>query len=180
MLIDAPRSMLIVCDLQTRLVPSLADGDATVERCTWLMDIAARLGVPLAGTEHYPEGLGPLAEPLRARLPATAIGTKNHFSAVAAGCLDALPGHDRAQVVVVGAEAHVCVMQTALDLVRTGREVYVVADCVASRRTDDRDLALARLRGDGVRIVSREMVAFEWLGEGATPVFREICREFLR
>jgi nicotinamidase-related amidase len=180
MLIDAQRSMLIVCDLQTRLIPSLADGDATVERCTWLMDIAARLGVPLAGTEHYPQGLGPLAEPLRARLPVTAIGTKTRFSAVAAGCLDALPGHDRAQVVLAGAEAHVCVLQSALDLVRTKREVYVVADCVASRRPADRDLALARLRGEGVRIVSREMVAFEWLGEGGTPLFREICRDFLR
>ena len=180
MLIDAKRSMLIVCDLQTRLVPALDDGDATVERCAWLMDIAARLGVPVAGTEHYPQGLGPLAELLRARLPATAIGSKNQFSAVAAGCLEALPGHDRPQVVMVGAEAHVCVLQTSLDLVRAGREVYVVADCVTSRRAADRDLALARLRADGVRIVSREMVAFEWLGEGGTPLFREICRDFLR
>jgi len=180
MLIDASRSMLIVCDLQTRLVPALADGDATVERCAWLMDIAARLGVPVAGTEHYPQGLGPLVEPLRTRLPDTAIGAKNRFSAVAAGCLDALPGHDRAQVVMVGAEAHVCVLQTSLDLVRAGREVYVVADCVTSRRAADRELALARLRSDGVRIVSREMVAFEWLGEGGTPLFREVCREFLR
>ena len=180
MLIDAHRSMMIVCDLQEKLLPALADGDATVSRCTWLMDIATRLDVPVAGTEHYPRGLGPLVEPIRARLPSTAIGAKNHFSAVASGCLDALPGRDREQVVLVGAEAHVCVLQSALDLVRSGREVYVVADCVASRRDADRDLALARLRSDGVRIVSREMVAFEWLGEGGTETFRAICRDFLR
>jgi hypothetical protein len=180
MLIDARRSMLMVCDLQAKLLPALADGDATVERCTWLMDIAGRLDVPVAGTEHYPQGLGPLVEPIRSRLPADAIGSKNRFSAVAAGCLDALPGRDRAQVVLVGAETHVCVLQSALDLVRAGREAYVVADCVASRRHADRDLALARMRDEGVRVVSREMVAFEWLGEGGTPAFRTICREFLR
>jgi len=81
---------------------------------------------------------------------------------------------------MVGAEAHVCVLQTSLDLVRADREVYVVADCVTSRRAADRELALARLRAEGVRIVSREMVAFEWLGEGGTPLFREVCRDFLR
>jgi nicotinamidase-related amidase len=180
MLIDVQRSMLMVCDLQAKLLPALSDGALTVERCAWLMDIARRLDVPVAGTEHYPQGLGPLVETIRARLPAGAIGAKNHFSAVAAGCLDALPGRDRAQVVLVGAETHVCVLQSALDLVRTGRDVFVVADCVASRRDADRDLALARMRGEGVRIVSREMVAFEWLAEGGTPAFRAICRDFLR
>jgi nicotinamidase-related amidase len=80
----------------------------------------------------------------------------------------------------VGAESHVCVLQTSVDLLRAGREVFVVAECVASRRAADRELALARMRGEGVRIVSREMVAFEWLREGGTPVFRDICRDFLR
>ena len=117
---------------------------------------------------------------MRSLLPAEAIGAKTHFSAVAAKCLPSLPGADRAQVVVAGIEAHVCLLQTALELMEEGKEVYVVADCVGSRRDADRDLALARVRQEGVRIVSREMVVYEWLGEGGTPLFKEINREFLR
>ena len=91
---------------------------------------------------------------------------------MAAQCLAGLPGHDRAQVVVVGAEAHVCVMQTSLELLEDGKEVYVVADAIASRRAADRDIALTRMRDEGIRVVTREMVAFEWLGEAGTPLFR--------
>jgi nicotinamidase-related amidase len=180
MLIEAARSMLLVSDLQARLVPALADARATVDNAAWLIDVARRLDVPVAATEHYPQGLGPLVGEIRERVPDTAIGTKNRFSAIAAGCLDDLPGHDRPQVVLIGAEAHVCVLQTALDLLRAGRQVYVAADCVASRRALDRDTALARMRDEGVRIVTREMIAFEWLGEGGTELFRAVCRDYLR
>ncbi len=180
MLIESSRSVLIVCDLQTRLLPALQDAEATLASAVWLVDVAQRLGIPVAATEHHAQGLGALAPALRDRLPASAIGGKEHFSAVAAGCLPALPGGERPQVVLAGAESHVCVLQTALDLVRQGREVYVVADAVTSRRSLDRDLALERLRRDGARVVSREMVAFEWLGRGGTPQFRAVCSEFLR
>jgi isochorismate hydrolase len=91
-----------------------------------------------------------------------------------------LPGADRPQIVIAGVETHVCVLQTALELAEEGKSVFVVADCVGSRRVSDRDLALARLRQDGIRIVSREMAAFEWLRQADTPLFREICRDFLR
>jgi nicotinamidase-related amidase len=83
-------------------------------------------------------------------------------------------------VVLIGIETHVCLLQTALELVEEGKEVYVVADAVGSRHAADRDCALARMRQEGVRIVSREMVVFEWLGEAGTPLFRALSREFLR
>jgi nicotinamidase-related amidase len=82
--------------------------------------------------------------------------------------------------VVAGAETHVCVLQTALGLRSAGREVYVVADAVGSRRSSDHELALARLRQHGVVVVSGEMVAFEWLGQAGTPQFRDVSRAFLR
>ena len=115
----------------------------------------------------------PIGVPFRFFLTAPWFG-------VAAGCLATLPGADRAQVVVAGIEAHVCVLQTALELIEEGREVYVVADAVGSRRPQDRDAALARLRGEGVRVVTREMVVFEWLRVAGTPLFRDISRDFLR
>jgi isochorismate hydrolase len=180
MLIDIERSALLVVDLQTKLVPALIDHEQVIANAVWLIRIAQKLGVPVAATEQYPKGLGPLVPRLRKLLPPSAIGAKNHFSAVAAQCLATLPGHDRAQVVVVGAEAHVCVMQTSLDLLEDGKEVYVVADAIASRRLVDREVALTRMRDEGIRVVTREMVLFEWVAVAGTPLFSEINREFFK
>jgi nicotinamidase-related amidase len=179
-LIDVARSTLLVVDLQTRMVPALADHDTLIFNATWLIRAAQKLGVPVAAVEQYPQGLGPLVPAVRELLPAASIAAKNHFSCVAARCLYGLPGSERAQMVVLGAETHVCVLQSALGLLAEGKEVFVVADATASRRALDRDVALARMRDEGVRIVTREMVVFEWLREAGTPLFREINKEFLR
>mgnify|MGYP003504632029 FL=1 len=180
MLIDAPRSQLLIIDVQARLVPAIADHESVVAGVLWLVRAAQKIGVPVAATEQYPKGLGHLVPTVRELLPEGAVATKMHFSAVAARCLQGLPGAERPQVVLCGTEAHVCVLQTALELVEEGKEVYVVADAVGSRRQLDRDLALWRMREEGVRVVSREMVAFEWLGEAGTPLFRDVSRELLR
>jgi nicotinamidase-related amidase len=174
MLIDRERSALLVIDMQERLLPAIHDGASVTSSVAWLVRLAQRLGVPVAATEHYPEGLGATTDSLRDLIPADAVASKRHFSSVAAGCLARLPGSDRPQLVLAG-----CV-QTALDLQAAGRHVFVVGDAVGSRRPADRDCALARMRQDGVRIVSREMVAFEWLREGGTALFRDINRDFLR
>jgi len=180
MLIDAERSALLVIDLQTKMVPALAGHEEVVANIVWLIRIAQKIGVPVAATEQYPKGLGPIVPKVRKLIPSSAIAAKTHFSAVAAQCLSRLPGHDRAQVVVVGAEAHVCLLQTALELLEDGKEVYVVADAIASRHPGDRDVALTRMRDEGIRVVTREMVVFEWLGEADTPLFREISQEFFK
>jgi isochorismate hydrolase len=180
MLIDAQRSMLLVIDLQQKMLPAIAEGEQVLSRCIWLIRAAQRLGVPVAACEQYPKGLGPLERAVRELIPDEAIARKNRFSAVAAQCLAALPGADRAQTILIGVEAHVCLLQTALDLYGDGKEVFVVADCVGSRRLADRDLALERMRQEGVRIVSREMVVFEWLGEAGTPQFRTLNKELLK
>ena len=102
------------------------------------------------------------------------------FWAVAENRLEAMPDFSRRQIVLTGTETHVCVLQTALDLLALGKEVFVVAEAVGSRRLTDKELGLARLRQEGCRIVSREMVAFEWLRKAGTDMFRQISREFLR
>jgi hypothetical protein len=71
-------------------------------------------------------------------------------------------------------------MQTSLELLEDGKEVYVVADAIASRRAGDRDVAILRMREEGIRIVTREMVAFEWLAVAGTPLFGEINREYFK
>ncbi len=169
-LLCAGTSTLLVVDVQARLVPAIHEGAAVVGRVVWLVRLAQALGIPVAATEQYPQGL----------MPAGAIGSKVHFSCAAAGCLDALPGAGRPQVVIAGIEAHVCVLQTALGLAAQGREVFVVADAVGSRDPANRALALERMGRRGIGIVSGEMVGFEWLERAGTERFRALSREYLR
>lgn len=180
MLMDAHRSLLLVVDMQEKLLPAIHDHAQVTANAAWLLGAALKIGVPVAATEQYPKGLGRTAAAIRSLLPAGATATKNHFSCVAARCLPALPGADRPQVIVAGVEAHVCVLQTALELLEDGKEVYVVADCVGSRREADLDVALTRMRDEGVRVVTREMVVFEWLGEAGTPLFKDVSKAFLK
>jgi len=179
-LIDAQRSLLLVIDFQERLLPVIHEHEHLLANVTWLIRVAQKIGVPVAAVEQYPQGLGRTVKGVRELLPDGAVAPKVHFSAVAAQCLANLPGADRAQIVLVGTETHVCLLQTALELLEEGKEVYVVADAVGSRRVADRDLALARMRQEGARIVTREMVVFEWLAEAATPLFRDVSKAFLR
>ncbi|MEP6944227.1 MAG: hydrolase [Betaproteobacteria bacterium] len=180
MLIDRARSQLLLVDMQQRMLAAIPDAAVVLAGCVGLASAAQRIGVPVAALEQYPKGLGALVPELRALLPDEAIGVKTRFSAVAAGVLPALPGSDRPQIVIAGVETHVCVLQTALDLHHEGKDVFVVADCVGSRRAEDRDRALSRLRDEGVRIVTREMVIFEWLGDAATPLFSDISKALLK
>lgn len=199
MLIHPERSTLLIIDVQARLQPAINHGDAVVENCRWLLAVAQKVGIPAICTEQYPRGLGATLPVLRTMLPDSAMVEKIHFSALGecmgscAGelakggqaiddntCLFGAPGGERRQFVVVGTEAHVCVQQTVLDLLAAGRQVFVVEEAVGSRRASDKDLALARMRAHGADIVSREMVAFEWLQRAGTELFREVSREFIK
>jgi len=179
-LIRAETSALLIVDVQARLLPAIHDGPRVLANCVWLAQVAQRLGVPVIASEQYPQGLGHTAPELAAVLPPEGVRTKVHFSCVADACFEDLPAWHRPQIVVAGTEAHVCVLQTVLDLAARGTKVFVVADAIGSRRAEDRDIALARFRQHGIDVVSREMVAFEWLHRAATDVFRAVSREFIR
>lgn len=181
MLMQTERSCLLVIDLQDKLMAAIPDAERVIANSIWLVQIATRLGVPLLVSEQYPPGLGLTVPALRALVPLTAIMEKTCFSCTAEpACQSRLAASGREQWILVGAEAHVCVLQTALGLLAAGHEVYVVADATASRRASDAEQALARLRGEGVRVVSREMVVFEWLHQAGTERFRAISRQFLK
>ncbi len=180
MLMNRDQSVLLVVDIQERLLPHIHEGQAVLDNALWLVKVAQRLGVPVMLSEQYPKGIGHTVAVLRGLTLPENIAEKLHFSCVAANCLGGLPGSERPQVVVAGTESHVCVLQTVLDLKKAGKEVFVVADAVGSRKPSDKELALARMRGQGVQIVSREMVAFEWLKQAGSDEFREISREFLK
>jgi nicotinamidase-related amidase len=180
MLIQAEHSLLLMIDLQERLAPAIHGFDEVQRHNDWLLGVAQRLHVPVVATVQYPRGLGEMIPDLAHSIPPEHILEKTHFSAVAEGCLEGLAAMSRRQVILTGTETHVCVLQTALGLLAADKEVYVVAEAVGSRRPEDKELALARMRQEGCRIVSREMVAFEWLRKAGTDTFRQVSRDYLR
>ena len=174
-LIEAPECTLVLVDYQARLMPSIHRGAQAVAHGTHLADIARVLGIRVVGTEQNPAGLGPNDAAIRERCDLTLA--KMHFDACADGLLDALSpaGEPRPRsVVIAGCEAHVCMLQTALGLLRSGVTVWVVADACGSRSADNHALAMQRLRGAGAGIVSLEMVAFEWMRGCEHPRFRNV------
>ena len=180
MLIDAGNSTLLVVDVQGKLVPAIAGWQTLLDQVIWLIRVARRLEVPVLACEQYPQGLGPTHAAVAVELPTDCVAGKLHFSAVAGGCHGIDQPGGMAQYVVCGMEAHVCVLQTVIELLAGGKQVFVVEEAVGSRRDSDKTLALARMRDAGASIVSREMVAFEWLRRSDSEVFREVSRDFLR
>lgn len=180
MLMNREKSTLLIVDVQARLAPFIHDGERVAANCAWLAQVAARVGVPVVVTEHFPEKIGATLGQVREAAAGARFVQKQCFSAQDDGCLADTEVDQRRQVIVCGTEAHVCVQQTALSLRWAGKEVFIVADAAGSRDPANRDLAFERMRQHGIEIVSREMVAFEWLQRGGTELFREVNRDFIR
>ncbi len=201
MLLDAEECQLVLIDYQTRLMPAVADGPSVLVHAIRLARMAQALGVPITATEQNPAKLGASAADLRAVLTEAGarVLPKMAFSACAEGLLDvlrpaqrkapagnarSLPKHlqkvvpdaapTRNTVVIAGVEAHVCLLQTALELLQEEFDVWVVTDACGSRTERNRDAAYDRLAGNGAELVTTEMVAFEWLRSADHPLFREI------
>lgn len=180
MLMNRDKSVLLIVDVQDKLAPFIHDNERVEANCAWLAQVAARVGVPVVVVEHFPAKIGGTVAAVRAATAHARYVEKQCFSAQADGCLAGTAVEQCRQVIVCGTEAHVCVQQTALDLRWAGKDVFVVADAAGSRDPANRELAFARMRGHGIEIVSREMVAFEWLQRGGTELFREVNRDFIR
>ncbi len=202
MLLDADDSQLVLVDYQTRLMPVIFENELVIANAVRLARMAEVMQVPVWATEQNPDKLGPNVPPLQSVIEAAAGRTlaKMHFSAVADGLGEwlrppvrkpaqggnarSLPKHlqkaapepeeARSTIVIAGCEAHVCLMQTALDLLEDEFEVWVVTDACSSRTERNRDAAFDRLAGAGAELVTTEMVAFEWLGTAEHPAFKDI------
>jgi hypothetical protein len=172
-LMNASDTGLLVVDAQAKLLAVVPAAERIVWNCRRLLDVAAVLGIARAGTEQYPEKLGPLAAPLAERLEPPA--SKLMFS-----CGECAPIFNEwreaglYRVLVCGIETHVCIEQTALDLVADGWLVYVAVDAVGTRHLVDHEVALRRMESAGVVLTTTEAAMFEWCRVAGTPEFKQI------
>ena len=174
-ILSRDRSVLVLIDLQTRLLPAIASGDAIIDRTEALLTVAGLVSVPAVFTEHCSEAIGGTLKSLLAISPDAEIVSKVHFDATAEGRLNGVLGPiGRKNVVIAGTEAHVCVLQTVLGLIASGYHVWVVSDACGSRKEADRNAANGRMAAAGAQIVTTEMVLFEWLERGDTDLFRTV------
>jgi nicotinamidase-related amidase len=197
MLIELEESQLVLVDYQTRLMPALWQGEAALANAVRLAEWAAMLEVPTIYTEQNPSGLGATVPPLVQALENASARKLNkmQFSAVEEGLGEwlrppakpvqgnarSLPKHlqkptasERGMIVIAGCEAHVCLMQTALNLLEDEFDVWVVTDACTSRTERNRDAAFDRLAGAGAELVTTEMVGFEWLRSAEHPAFKAV------
>lgn len=201
MLLDADDSQLVLVDYQVRLMPVIFEQDLVVANAVRLARMARLMEVPVWGTAQNPEKLGQNLPEVQAAIDSAGGRTmaKLHFSAAAEGLVEwlrpparkpsqggnarSLPKHmqkppepqeeGRSMIVIAGCEAHVCLLQTALELLEEEFDVWVVTDACSSRTERNRDAAFDRLAGAGAELVTTEMVAFEWLRTAEHERFKE-------
>ena len=202
MLLDADDSQLVLVDYQTRLMPAIFENDLVVANALRLARMARLMGVPVFGTAQNPDKLGQNLPELQSAIDSAGGRTmaKMHFSAASDGLVEwlrppvrkaptggnarSLPKHlqkppepqedGRGMIVIAGCEAHICLLQTALELLEEEFDVWVVTDACGSRTERNRDAAFDRLAGAGAELVTTEMVVFEWLRDCEHPAFRDL------
>lgn len=195
MLLDASQSQLVLVDYQALLMPAIFEAPHVLANAVRLGQLARLMAVPVWGTEQNPSRLGENAAEIKALCAKTL--SKMHFSGVeeglgewlrppakpVAGNARSLPKHlqksianpvERNTVVIAGCETHICLLQTALDLLEDEFDVWVVTDASSSRTERNRDAAFDRLAGAGAELVTTEMVAFEWLRTAEHPEFKSV------
>ncbi len=167
---------LVVIDMQEAFRPVMSDFGEVAVRIATAVEGARLLEVPVIVTEQYPKGLKHTAEEIVARLPAEleAIEKSCFSSCGADDFLSRLTRSNKKQVLVCGIEAHICVLQTSLDLLERGFEVFLLVDCITSRKAESKQVALARLAQAGAILSTLEMSLFEMMGSADSPQFKPI------
>jgi nicotinamidase-related amidase len=171
--LERDRAALVVVDMQEAFRPAVQGFDDVVHSTTQLIDGARALGVPIIVTEQYPKGLGSTVAEVAERLDGVEPIEKTCFSAARAEGFD-LGGRD--QALLCGIEAHVCVSQTAHDLLERGVEVHVARDAVTSRTQENREVGLHKMERSGAIVSSVETALFELLGAAGSDEFKQVQR----
>ena len=174
-MLERENAVLIVIDLQDKLLDKIPVAEDIIERATMLIKVAQVLDIPVILTEQYPKGLGPTNRAVRETL-----GDVTPIEKLSFGCMgnedfrDRLHELDRGQLLITGVETHVCVAQTAIGALDMGYDTYVARDAVAARSKFEHKMGLERIADECGGLVTTEMAIFELLGEAGTPEFKQV------
>lgn len=174
-LMSANDTAVLVVDVQEKLLPAIDQRDRVLARSRLALKGAKILGLPILVTEQYPKGLGHTVSELNDLIP-EAVSKVCFSSCGEAKVLTQLGEWKTKNVLLVGIEAHVCVQQTAFDLLEEGYHVYIAADAVGSRSDEDKQWALRRMADKGIVITTAESAVFEWTEGADAPKFKEISQ----
>jgi len=170
-------TVLLMIDMQEKLLPVMQHSESVLSKVSTLLKAANILSIPIFYTEQYPKGLGSTAASLLTDLTNAKRFEKMTFSCCGSDTfLDALGEIGRDQVLICGIESHVCVSQTALDLLDEGAQVHVAVDACSSRSADCYQNALSRMSREGVILTNAESAVFEMLHVAGTDEFKQISR----
>ncbi|MBI5094205.1 MAG: isochorismatase family protein [Candidatus Hydrogenedentes bacterium] len=174
-MIERDKTVLAVIDFQDKLLPKIPVADAIIARAAKLIRFARELSIPILWTEQYRNGLGPTNSAIVDELDSVPALEKMAFSCVGdAAIAGALSQMGRSQLLLTGVEAHICVMQTGLQALEKGYQVFVARDAVASRVKSEYKAGLARMQRAGAELVTVEMAMFELLRVAGTPEFKKV------
>ncbi|MBU8869934.1 MAG: hydrolase [Gemmatimonadales bacterium] len=174
--LEAGKSILVVVDIQERFRQLIHDMDQVLARTRRLIEFCQELQIPIVVTEHYSRKLGTTMAELGKSFTNFEPIEKIHFSCW--GCEDfktRLDDPDRPQIILCGIEAHVCIYQTAADLMRQGKQVVAAVDAISSCSAGNREIGLQRLAGIGVQNMGVQMLMFEILQRAGTPEFKAVA-----
>jgi nicotinamidase-related amidase len=173
-LMSADDSVLLVVDVQDKLIGLIPGHERIVWNIRRLIDGAKILSVPALATEQYPKGLGSTAAELAQRMARPIPDTLTFSCGGCPGAVEELRRQGRHKILVVGIETHVCVAQTVMDLLAESYRVYMAADAVGARGQIDHDVALRRMETAGATMTTTEAALFEWCEVAGTPEFKQI------
>ncbi len=168
-------ALLVIVDVQGKLARLMDESEAMIRQQQVLIAGCRLLDVPIVWAEQLPEKLGATVPELAEKLAGLDALSKSSFGCCGDDVLmSAIKASGRRQVALCGIEAHVCVWQTAAELIRLGYEVHLVCDAVSARSSFSRDIALRRMSQAGVRLSTVEMILFELMQNAEHPRFREV------
>lgn len=170
--INREETLFLIIDIQEKLVNMLQNDDVK-KQAIIIANAAGKLNMPVIVTEQYPKGLGNTISEIKEAITNADYIEKTEFSAYK-DISTAIENTNRKQIIIIGIETHICVLQTAFDLLNSGYEIFIVKNACGSRNIDDKNTALDRLKQAGCQIITTEMLIFELLKSSKNPYFKEL------
>jgi nicotinamidase-related amidase len=170
MRLNPDTSLVLIIDMQEKLMPAMHGASAQIATVARLAQCAHIMGIPVWATEHVVEKIGTTVDPIGEQIHKRLY--KTCFDATRELTFEGWLPKDRSQILVMGSETHVCVMQTALGMLEQGHDVWVVEDGCTSRSPNDRHAGLARMQAGGAKLISAEMPMFEWVQDSQDERFK--------